>query len=390
MKYPVYRWLLACLFAVAGSGNIFSQLGTPPSNDDCQNALRIEPGQIYQHVDNAYATRGFPFQSPDTLPGTCIQSLENDLWYEFTTSDEFEVYEVVISSYSCNTPAGLQALLIQSDDCNRKHYRYRACSNTQTLDTIKLYLQNDEPGAHFFIYIDGYDGTICDFDVSLKGKKKVQGDDYRYLRYDYILSELPYGYPDGLETIFENNEAVIIWESAPEEDIAWFLIERMPDDLQDVAEENHYAQVVGRMRPSNRVGAGRATYIFKDQRTIFEDGKKYRYRIVTVDSKGDRSTSEVFNLTAELIDDFFVGDVKQGPQEGQQVVYYINRKKKQDFSLRVENGLGEVIKSLEMKKVTAPDGEVTIDMSEYPSGFYTFIMGNGKDEFRREFFLEEN
>ena len=367
---------------------LHAQLGQAPENDDCQNALRIEPGQRYMHVDNAYATRGFPFQSPDTLPGTCIQSLENDLWYEFTTTDQYAVYEVVIASYSCNTPAGLQAMLIESDDCNRDHYRYRACSNTQTLDTIKLYLQNDTPGQHYFIYIDGYDGTICDFDVWLIGKEKIEAEDYRYLRYDYLLGEIPYGYPDQLETVFENNQAIIRWETAPEEDIAYFLVERIPDNLGAVDKQQHYTQVVGIMSPRNRVGAGTMQYEFKDFITQFEQGKSYDYRILTVDSKGNRAVSERFSMTAQLIEDFFVGEVKNGLQERQFIVYYINRKKKQNFRLRVENESGEVVKSHVLKKVTAPDGEVSIDMKDFPEGRYFFIMDNEKDEFRREFFLE--
>ena len=358
-----------------------------PANDHCAKAIPIEPGQYIANISNATATRGYPFENPDTVPVTCIPTLENDLWYKFTTREDIQYYEITIASHACNTPAGLQALLIRSDDCNNKHYRYKGCASKQTLDTIKIFLEEPTPGLNYFIYIDGYDGTICEFDLWLNGIEQMGPEDYRYLRNDYKLDEPPYGFPEGFEAGFENNQATMRWTASPEEDIAYFVVERWPD-LGEIDEESPYMQVVGMIDPRNRVGSGEMNYEFRDYFTKFQADQVYTYRLVTVDSEGGRSVTNEFDIKAELIKEFFVDEVKATSEKNIFQAYYINRKKKQDFELYVFNEAGEAVKQFKMAKQSALDGTISIDMNAFPSGRYTFKMGNSKGYFVREFYVE--
>lgn len=355
-----------------------------PANNGCQYAIPIAVGEYIANVSNSEATVSNDLQAPKTSPITCIQTLENDLWYSFITEDEFEIYEVVIVANACNTPAGLQAMLIRSDDCNSSNYIYRACSNKQTMDTIKLFMKNPGGGQRHLIYIDGYDGTICDFDIWLRGQKAISPLDYRYLRNDYDFSETPYGIPEGLETKFQNNLATLSWTGSAEDETAYYIVERFPDP-SGLQEGSEFLQVIGMVDPRNFVGLGQTRYEFTDYMTPFDQGKDYNYRIVSVGLVGERNVSDAITIKAKLIEDFFVSEVKSTPENNVFAIIYINKKKKQDFYLSVMNQAGQVVKETRLEGVREPDGEVTIRMEEFPVGNYTFKMGNGREYFLRYF-----
>ncbi len=361
--------------------------GLVPDNDHCQDARSMNIGEYIANLSNATATVSHPIQAPAVDPATCIQTLENDLWFSFVTEDH-PYYEVTVVAQACNTPAGLQAMIIRSDDCTASNYLYRACSNKQTMDTIKMYIQNEGAGQKHLIYVDGYDGTICDFDIWLQGKDVIAPLDYRYLRYDYNLSELPSGYPNGLETGFQNNVAHISWTGSAADEVAYYVVERVPDPL-GIPEDSPYLQVVGIVDPRNFAGSGEVKYSFADYLTPFTQGEEYTYRLVSVRTDGARDVSDNFSFKAELIEDFFISEVKTiANQKNVFAVIYINKKKKQDFFLKVFDVHGEVVKQTQLLNCKESDGEVTVHMEEFEPGKYVFEMGNGKEQFRRDFIVK--
>lgn len=381
---PHYLLFILTLVISWSSHGLLAGQGTP-TNDACAKAIPIEPGQKISGQNNMSATVGFEFETPATFETTCIQTIENDMWYKFSSEEAYEFYEVVISTAGCNTPAGLQALLIRSDDCNNKHYIYRACANKINTDTIFLYLHEPQAGLNYLIYVDGYDGTMCDFEVELRGKKRLAPSDYRNLRFDYELDvPVTYDLPE-LKTDFLNNQVVIEWEAEADEDISFFFVELLPDLGPDLDDASRYARVVGILEKRAFVDAQRTFYEFRDYITPFQDDKTYSYRIVRIDGQGNRAASSTFSIKSRMIETFFVADVRETPEKGIYTVHYINRKKKQNYNISVTDSEGKRLKNMTLPKVPLSDGDVKIDMREYDPGIYFFEMSDGKQAFKRQF-----
>ncbi|HEX2900035.1 MAG TPA: hypothetical protein VHS96_09980, partial [Bacteroidia bacterium] len=142
---------------------------------------------------------------------------------------------------------------------------------------------------------------------------------------------------------------------------------------------------VGFVNPSDFVGITRGKYSFTDYVTPFNQGKTYRYRIVSVDSDGKRLISQILEVKAKLVESFDVREVKASQEAGKFTVHYINRKKGQRYFISVENALHEQVKQMVFENEPQRDGDITIDMSTLPHGEYWFVMSNGKDSFKRSF-----
>ncbi len=355
-----------------------------PPNDWCAKAITLAAGDRLSGHSNVEATPSLDFERPATVETTCIQTIENDVWFKFKAQPGVEMYEVQITAGFCTTPAGLQALLIKADGCSAAQFVYRGCSNKINTDTIKLFLDDPAPEQNYFVWIDGYDGTACEFEIALVPRKVKQPADYRFLRFDYAT---PAAIPEerrDLAVTFDNNAATLTWSADQREGNAMFIIELLPD-LLDVQAASHYARVVGFVEARTLVGQGAAQYTFTDYVTPYSTGKTYRYRIILVDESGQRTVSQTMMAKAKLVEGYEVREVKAATEAGKYAVHYINRKKGQRFDVSVEDGTGKVIKQMVLDKEPARDGVITIDMSSFASGEYFFIMACGRDKFRRAF-----
>jgi hypothetical protein len=351
-----------------------------PENDRCAKALPIQPGQFIIGLDNATASKGLDLETPAMAEATCIQSVENDMWFEFRTVAGQEWYEVRIIAENCNTPAGLQALLIRADDCNAAKFSYEGCSNKINTDTIKLFLHQPEAGLRYLIWVDGYDGTICEYSVALNARPPLSPADYRYLRFDYDLAPAPHYELDGYSGTFTNNEASIRWKAGALDNTALYVVEQLPE-----LSTSPYARIVGFVDPQAMVGVGDAFYEFTDRITPYQQGKRYSYRIVRVATDGSRSVSETFSITARLSTSFYVAEIKADTEPATFIAHYINYKKGQSFTLKVIDAQQQVVKEMKLPKEPARDGNITLKMADFPLGTYTFEMSNGKESFRRPF-----
>ena len=383
MKERILFWAFALAFLPV-FGQFPGQMPLAPPNDICAKAIQIDLNERLSGHTNADATISMDFERPEVFPTTCIQTLENDVWFKFRAESGVAGYEIVIAAGFCATPAGLQALLIKSEDCNASKFVYRACSNKINTDTIKLFLENPVPGENYFIWIDGYDGTICEFDVALLGRKALVPQDYRFLRFDYDMSaQAPYP-ADALAIGFSNNAANISWTARTQDDASLFIIELMPKMDGDKA-ESAYGRVVGFVEPRKLVGDGEAQYSFNDYLTPFKDGESYDYPLVKVAGDATKLVSETFTVKAKLIESFFLGEILPASPVGSYKVNYINRKKNQNFTLWVENSSGERIKEMNLLKEPVRDGSITINMQEFEQGEYLFVMDNGKEQYKKLF-----
>lgn len=356
----------------------------PPPNDFCAKAIQIEPNERLIGHTNADASPSLEFERPAVADLTCIQTIENDVWFRFKADAAHTGYEIIITAGFCSTPAGLQALLIQSEGCRATEFTYRACSNKINTDTIKLYLEDPIPNQNYFIWIDGYDGTVCEFDVTLKARTALVPRDYRFLRFDYDFSAHPEYQADALSTSFENNAANFSWMASNRDDASLFIVELIPS-IEKEHEKSAYGRVVGFVDPRNLVGDGTATYRFTDYITPYQNGETYYYRIVKVAGDGSKEVTATFAIRAKLVESFFLGKIEPKSEAGIYRVTYINRKKNQNFDVSVEDLEGNQIKSMQLLKEPVRDGEISINMQEFEPGEYFFIMTNGKDEYKKRF-----
>jgi hypothetical protein len=353
---------------------------SPPVNDACDQAIVIRPGQTLTGLNNTLATVAGP-ETPGVQPTTCIQTLENDMWYSFTTIAEMDQYVVTIGHGMCSSPAGLQALLIRSDDCNAANYLYAGCSNLMATDTIKLFLRDTTPGHRYLIYVDGYEGTICDYSLSLKGRhsERVTIEDYKYIRFDYDTRSLPAWDPDGLAAEAGSNKVEIRWQGSNQDDVSFYVVEAMPRDYQPGSPAVGYASVLGIVPSQGNVAGEAPEYVYTLYPTS-EQERDYCYRIVKVNTQGKKSFSEPFCVHLVPIKSFYVGEVQRGTTPGQYFVKYLNHIKKEDFNLVIVDAEEKEVKSTQLLDEPVRDGTVTINMAGFPNGTYFLRMSNRKGE----------
>lgn len=357
--------------------------GAPPEHDICGKAKRIGVNQLFPYETNLNATMSHPMEAPATFPETCIPTLENDLWYKFQSEDGYKYYTITIVHNSCMSPAGLQSILIRADGCSAKQFQYVGCSSQMTEDTIKLFLQQEMPGINYLIYIDGYDGCVCEFSIELtasSGEPSTR-DRYKFSRFFYEAPSFPEYNPLSLDQKFLNNRFTLNWSAANDEDIDFFAIQQ-----QLWYNKNSY-KTVGLVKSKDRVEGGDVPYQFTDYTTVFED-KKYCYRIVKINSEGVESFSPLVCFDAQVITSFHVGEIAKTETPGAYLVPYINYQKKQNFDLTVRNQGGEIIKQMRLEKEPERDGKVTINMQEFAPGLYYFKMSNGNEYYEKEFVVD--
>ncbi|MEZ4775773.1 MAG: hypothetical protein R3D00_21515 [Bacteroidia bacterium] len=357
------------LFFYAGS--LLSQV---PDNDACENARRMAVGEEIFQLDNQWATVS-PEDVPEGEPVTCIKSFENDLWFTFTTESPYRHYQVLISPLICNTPAGIQALLIRSDDCESGNYRYVDCGNPYAEQAISLFLDDSIPGNRYLIYVDGYDGTQCTFNLSLSGTDNNPRtiEDYRRTDLDYGTAP-PLFEPSDAGVNFINNEAEITWGAGSEEDVQLFLVEKIIPSASHTV-----GKVIGSVEPATTVGSNQySTYRFV-HREAFEEGKTYCYRIVKVDSRGTKSYSDQFCNKMAVVEGFYASPVFPSKEKGIYIITLRNERK-QELIFTVLSESGEILKQMSQKRAAGNDGEIEIDMNDFSSGNY-FLRIEGKNGF---------
>lgn len=357
-------------------------------NDRCITAQSIEVGERLYNLSNQSATLGPESEVPLPQPYTCIKSFENDMWFKFVTVPEYDKYEIIISINDCNSPAGLQALLISTESCESSDFTYHGCANHESLDTIKLFVTDYNPAKEYLIYVDGFDGTVCDYNLYIKpvGNKSLSRRDYEFLISDYDLRTEPQFELGNLDYRFENNTFSMKWGATDEEDLDFFVVEKF-EYIPQLNRFRSFANVMAIIEPINSVEGSDNTYEYTDFSTVFRN-TQYCYRILRVDNDGKKSFSDQVCFEANIVEEFYVDDVKKGVEPGIYTVKYINHKNKQTYDCQVMDEDRKELKAMQLAKEPARDGTITLKMSEYPPGIYYFKMGNGKSHFIRRFYVD--
>ncbi|MEZ4826480.1 MAG: hypothetical protein R3C61_09325 [Bacteroidia bacterium] len=350
-----------------------------PENDFCENALRLQVGEVIHSIDNTTATISTG-QIPEGLPITCIQTFENDLWFDFITTDSYRHYQIVISPWECNSPAGLQALIIRADDCSGDRFQYVDCGNPYSEEEIRLFVDDSLLDQHYFIYIDGYDGARCTFQLSLKGftQNPRTGADHRNTDLDYGNSPPAY-YPEDPAVKFVNNEAEITWRAGSEEDVQLFLVERMVS-----TSHNGIGKVIGMAEPVTTVGSSQINSYRVVYSGDFEEKQKYCFRVVKISSTGEKSYSDNFCGEMTTVDGFYASPVFEGG-ENDIFVVALRADKRQELKLAVVSEEGDIVKQTVVKLPAGKGGNFEIDMNAFPAGNYSLRIEGRSGFYLRRF-----
>lgn len=364
---------LSCflLFCLTGFSLTFGQNPDLP-HDECFHAKELPENQWLEQ-DNYQATLSSENTRPPKYPGTCIQTFENDLWYKFETQAGRE-YQITIVHHTCSTPAGLQALLIKGEICDQKQFQIMNCSNRKIADTIKIFFTSPPEKTAWLLYVDGYDGTTCSFDLELRQAPGVQyrPENLAYNRFytDTLCEVLPLN----LSVKFENNQAVLSWTDAQADQSQAYIIEKI----------NAYTiERMGAITPQALAAGYQENYTFQDQSSLYNDGNPYSYRISRIDQNGNRTCSERISGQAKITREFFVTEPVSTSTRGIYKVSYFN-KKKQDYTIAILDIDYRVLKAIKIKKLELGESVSQLDLREYPAGIYYFRMSTEKDTFIRK------
>ncbi|WNJ17171.1 hypothetical protein [Pontibacter sp. G13] len=354
-------------------------------HDVCAHAMEIFPNEPIPLQSNVQATRSEE-EVPDGIPITCIKSFENDLWYFFTVKSGMSYYKIRVNPIGCNTPAGMQALIIKSDHCDPESFEYIGCQNPQDESLLELFVEDSTVGTRYMIYVDGYDGTECEFILSLEAfsANPQTLEDIARQQYDYAEIE-PAFHPEDIGVQFVNNESLITWTADSRSETHLFIIQQVITQRSGL----NIAKKLNVVDPKNTVGASdELRYQYLDNRVVFPEQESERcYRVVRVLPSGEKLYSETFCVPIDLIETFFISPVfaSETPQ-----VYQINyqNRKKQDLVYVLYDEQEQELKRLVRKKEPKRDGVITIDMSPYAPGFYTLRVEGADGTYVRKFFRE--
>lgn len=373
--------LIGCftLLCIASHTSLLAQ----PVHDLCDQARSIAPGEILYDQTNrgAATTLG---EIPEGTPVSCIQTFENDVWYQLVADTAYSWYQVDIHPFDCSTPAGLQAMIIETESCDAGTFTYKACANPRETGFVTMFVDASDLEADLLIYVDGYDGTECGFMISVKGftEDPRSIDDIRQSEMDYD-SPPPYYEPVSATVTFENNVAVISWEDESLSSTALFQVQR-----SSLYSGRMVGTVVGTVEPRQTVGSELTTYYEYIDLRAFREETEYCYRVVRIDDRGAKSYSEPLCAQSILLTSFWVSDVFPSATVPSTYEAQYNTKKRQDISFVLRNEAGESLKSLVKRREPKGDRVMQIDMAAYPPGEYILEVSTDEGTYRRRFFRE--
>ena len=351
-------------------------------HDQCASAVELIPGQRLPVQNNEFAgiTEG---ETPAVQPATCIKTFENDLWYSFTTDSTNRFYKIQIDPIICETPAGLQALIIRSDDCTAESYTYVACENPYAVEQLVLWVEDSVPGHRYLVEVDGYDGNICTYTLDFLAypRDPREVDDFLRQTIDYAMPPVEFE-PDDASAFCLNNQISLTWSEGSQQDLELYLV-------QGVRGKGNFrfGRRLARFEPRQAVGMDEgAVYRFTDSR-ILEAGQEYCYRIVRISASGERTYSEEYCTIAQINEDFFISPVFESEEKRKFYIQFRNHKK-QDLTFQVLDQDQVLLKEMTRSKEPKGPGTISIDMTDYDPGRY-FLKVIGKSEFYLRRFVVE-
>jgi Secretion system C-terminal sorting domain len=140
----------------------------PNCNDHCSNAIDLGLGTTTAtQTSNATVD---PLEDPNYLPCGAI-TVENTVWYQFTTNNSGDSVTIVFDNQVCSPSQNGIQISIDSvgTACDFTTYSNMYCSATNDTGLVQYGPVLLPPNTTYYIAIDGFAGSDCDFDITITG-----------------------------------------------------------------------------------------------------------------------------------------------------------------------------------------------------------------------------
>lgn len=335
---------------------LISYLSGQPAHNDCQTPLLLPLNQWAAIQSNHQATINVE-HLPPAVPYSCINTFENDLWFVFENNYQATPFQVVIIPLQCNTPAGVQAVLYDQYNCRDLQNHILACATKDFGDTVRLIAENPQNIQKAMIYVDGYDGTQCEFKIGVFAIPNFHPLDFcHYIRFDYAHPSNTYDFPFSIQQ--KNNQLHLVWEPSEQNILGYALQVKMKNGFKTLSCFQANEAVYQKKQPFQ--------YIFNPDEM---DNQTYCFRLLVYQQdKTYASQEECF--TPKPITAFWVSPPQptQNPNEFK-YLYKIFKPAKAILELRDTEG--KVIKQKSVK-LTKGNYEDLISIEGLPKNRYIF------------------
>jgi len=343
---PLYSLVLLISFSF-----LYSQR---PINDDCRTPLTLPINQWIEQ-SNHDATLNFN-ELPPAVPFSCINTFENDLWYQINTTNLKQPIRIILYPYQCNTPAGVQSILYSTYNCKELNKNILYCFTKDVGDTIQFIIPEPQLYENLMLYVDGFDGNICQFKIGVFILEEYHPFDFcKYMRFDY-LDRLP-NWKQPLLFNTQNNRIHIQWtHESP--DILGYAVQ--------IKMKNGY-KTLSCFNAQNYTFANQnfMEYLFNPDQL---DTQKVCFRLLAF-YKNEIMTSSDYCTQPKVIKNFWVSNPKLIQPNEYLYIYKFN--KSQKATIRLKNSQGEIVKS-KVFKVSKGNFEDTISLQGLPKSNYIF------------------
>ncbi|GIV44445.1 MAG: hypothetical protein KatS3mg035_1568 [Bacteroidia bacterium] len=342
--------------------HIFFTYAQKPPNDDCSSPIPLKINEWLKEQNNQLATinKG---ELPPPVPNSCINTFENDLWYSIETQNLNTPLQIIIYPFVCNTPAGVQAILYSTYDCKSLSQNFMACATKDVGDTIKFVVPNPKEYTKLMLYIDGFDGTICQFHLGAFSLETYHPFDFcKYLRFDYIPRSANWKQPLQIKT--QNNQLKIQWAHENPDVLGYALQIQMKNGYKTLSCFNAQNYTFANQNLME--------YIFNPDQL---DTEKKCFRLLAY-YKNEIWTSSDYCIEPKIIQNFWVS-LPQPSQNQGEFRYIYKVFKPQKATIRLKNAKGNILKFKEISlKKGNFEGSISVIGLPKDQYYFEFCVGN--------------
>ncbi|MFO7878685.1 MAG: T9SS type A sorting domain-containing protein, partial [Bacteroidales bacterium] len=314
-----------------------SAIDFPHCNDHCSNAISLTTG-ILTTSQTSNATTD-PTEDP-SFSNCGSVTLENTVWYTFTTTDEGDV-NITFQNTACSPSSnGLQVSVneISGDPCDPASYTEVFCEAPGDQSDI-IWNGTDLPAnTTYLIAVDGYANNDCDFEMDVTGNV-----------------------PLPVELLFfkaEKNQSQVDvrWKTASELNNDYFVVEKSKDAQQFISMDT----IQGQGTTSS------ITNYFTTDKNPF-NGRSY-YRLKQVDFDGSYTYSAIASVMFET-----QGLIKVFPNPADEELNLYIESEAEKISMRLINAAGQEVQNEILNPINEKMHQI-IKTSGYKPGLYMLYL----------------